>query len=526
MQPKTSFLSLARELLCYILSFLPYQNILRCTSVCKVLHQIYRSSSGLQYIIELSGQRLLPVPNTDIHTPTSIRLQTLRDRAHAWFKFDLHSFKTIALPKILYAKKTFVTDGHLCMWDESSDQAWIIPILPKPSQRTIKRHWSPGTLCLVPHLTTLDVLMDPVQNLIAIVYSVADEDDYLQSEKMVSIDLRALDGDSIHPKAAGRTLIVSGPGPCDNVNRLKTTFAKLKGCGRHIALQRTLEVDGRDWFSPRTAQWQLQIWDWQNSMASNSVLSDTIPHLMSDDPNEFCFLGNDRLLVVTDSLKLYSIEDMSQTPQFLACFQLPIPLKRVHCHPPMDDIEHSSSQLQMQTQQTMYTSDPTHRLLCFTSAYRTMVFVISTRIFFNLDGFAAATPIPWNLWGPSNTRVFQYPFLCKVHISGHRVLQAFTTPDRHAEYEVHMMDFSPLAVSNRQGLGRVVKEPSTIEETIYTTKTENVEITSSLPYVEVVSDSKFYVPHLQRIWLDKDRVYLLSVKWDSPQSSRLDVIDI
>ncbi|KAG1775234.1 hypothetical protein EV702DRAFT_1269576 [Suillus placidus] len=518
MQTKTGFLSLARELQCYILSFLPYRDILRCTSVCKALRQIYVSSSGLQYIIELGGQRLLPVPNTDNHTPTSICLQTLRDRAHAWFKFDLHSFKTIALPEILYANKKFVTNGHLCLWDKDRDQASIIPILPKPSQRTIKRHWSPGTLCLVPHSTTLDVLMDPVQNLIAIVYSVADEYDHLESEKMVSIDLRALDGDSIHPKAAGRTLIVSGPAPCDNVNRIKTTFAKLKGCGRHIALQRTLELDGRNRNYPRPAQWQLQIWDWQNSLVSNSVLSDTIPHLMYDDPIEFCFLGNDRLLVVTDSLKLYSIEDMSQTPQFLVCFQLPIPVSNLCCHLPLDDIEHSSSQLQMHTQQTMYTSDPTHRLLCFTSSFPNTVLIISTRIFFNLDEIAAATPIPWNLWGPSNTRFFTRLIGCKVHISGHRVLQAFTTPDTLAEYEVHMMDFSPLAVLNRQGLGRVVKEPSTIQT--------YMKITTSLPYVDVVSDSKFDVRNLQHIWLDKDRVYLLNANWDSPQSGRLDVIDI
>ncbi|KAG1775237.1 hypothetical protein EV702DRAFT_1236293 [Suillus placidus] len=300
-------------------------------------------------------------------------------------------------------------------------------------------------------------------------------------------------------------------------------FARLKSCGRHIALQRTLDVDGSRNY-PKPA-WQLQIWDWQNSTVLNSVLSDTIPSPYHD-LIEFCFLGNDRLLVVTDSLKLYSIEDMSQTPQFLACFQLPIPLSDVHCHLPLDDIEHSSSQLQMQIQQTMYTSDPTHRLLCFTSSYPTTVYIISTRIFFNLDEIAAATPIPWNLWGPSNTRVFRSPFQCKVHISGNRVLQAFTMPDTHDEYKVHMMDFSPLAVSNRQGLGQVVKEPSMIKDTLFTLKTEKVEITSSLPYVKVILDSKFDVRDLHHIWLDKDRVYLLNANWDSPQSGRLDVIDI
>ncbi|KAG1855331.1 hypothetical protein DFJ58DRAFT_786117 [Suillus subalutaceus] len=497
------------------------------------------SSSELQYIIELSGQRLLAVPNTGNRTPTSNRLQTLRDRAHAWFKFDMHSFKTISLPEDLYAKKKLVTDGHLYLRDEGGDLATIIPILPKPSQRTIERYWSAGTLCLVPYSTTLDVLMDPAQNLIAIVYSVPDEDDPLESNEMVSIDLRTLDGDSVHPEAAGRTLIVSGPaGYDDNVDRIETMCAKLKGCGRHIALQRTLVVDGTG--DRPESVCHLQIWDWKNSTISSSVLSDTVPYPF-EDSIDFCFLGNNRLLVVTDYLKLYSIEDVSQTPQFLACFQAPLPLSDVQCHLPVDDIEHSSSQLQMQTQQTMHTSDPTHRLLCFTSSYpTTLVFIISTRIFFDLDGIVATTPIPWDFWGPSNTRVFRYPYLCKVHVSGNRVLQAFTVgaPDTcPTEYDVHMMDFSPLAVPNRQGLGRVVKEPSTIQVTVLTSDSEeNLKITTSLPYVEVISDRKFNVRELEGIWLDKDRIYLFNANWDcdavgslqylTSQSSRLEVIDV
>ncbi|KAG2035066.1 hypothetical protein BDR03DRAFT_963621 [Suillus americanus] len=540
MKPKAGFSSLAEELHFYILTFLPCRDILRCTSVCKALRQTYKSSSELQYIIELSGQRLLVVPNTDNHTPTSARLQALRDRTHAWFKFDMHSFKTISLPEDLYAKKKLIADGHLCLWDEGGDLATIIPILPNPSQRTFERYWSPGTLCSVLNSAILDVLMDPAQNLIAVVYSVPDEDDPLELNERISIDLRVLDGDGVHPEAAGRTLFLSGQaGYDDDVDRIETMYAKLKSCGRHIALQRTLWVDGtRD--HPPESVWHLQIWNWQNSTISSSVLSESIPY-PSDDSIDFCFLGNNRLLVVTDYLKLYSIEDVSQMPQFLACFQSPLPLSDVQCHLPVDYIEHSNSQLQMQARKTMHTSDPTHRLLCFTSSYpTTLVFIISTRIFFDLDRITAVTPIPWNIWGPSNARVFRCPYLCKVHVSGNRVLQAFTVgaPDTcPMEYEVHMMDFSPLAVSNSQGLGRVVKEPSTIQVTVLTSDSEeNLTITTSLPYVEVVSDRKFDVRELEGIWLDKDRIYLLNANWDcdavgslqylTSQSSRLEVIDI
>jgi len=72
-----------------------------------------------------------------------------------------------------------------------------------------------------------------------------------------------------------------------------------------------------------------------------------------------------------------------------------------------------------------------------------------------------------------------------------------------------MMDFSPLAVQRRQGLGRVVKESSTIALEFWgRPPSDERSVTMSLPSVEVVSDRKFYESDLVQIWLDKDRIYL------------------
>ncbi|KAG1727728.1 hypothetical protein EDB19DRAFT_1833005 [Suillus lakei] len=424
------------------------------------------SSSELQYIVEMSGQRLLPVPNTNDHTPTSERLQLSRDKAHAWFKVDIHSFETVPIPRVPLSHKLIFADGHLYTWNAEEDKATIMPILPKPSQQAIQRDWSPGMLCLVPQSHNLDVFMDPAQNLIAVVYVV----DY----KTVYIDLRTIDG-NVHPQAAGERLFLS---------------AKLRGFGRHIALGRRLQ-DPTRYSSDGT--WQLQIWDWQHSTTSSSVLSGVILD-QSDTTVDFCFLGNDRLLVTTDDLKLYSIEDMSQTPQLLACFLMPVPLT-IRCFLPMDD---------MQVHQAMYTSDPTHRLLCLntysprtTSFSRIQVYIISTRIFFDLDGMAAATPIPWKHWGPSNTRIIRHPYPCNLHISGNRVLQAVPVGTRNSE---------------QRGLGRVVKEPSTIDIGDSTGRSGR-SLTTSLPYVEVIfSDRKFSSAGsvLEDIWIDRDRIYLFN----------------
>ncbi|KAG2058297.1 hypothetical protein BDR06DRAFT_111482 [Suillus hirtellus] len=208
---------------------------------------------------------------------------------------------------------------------------------------------------------------------------------------------------------------------------------------------------------------------------------------------------------------LYSIEDMSQTPQLLACFLMPVLSLNIRCFLPMDHIDSSP---QLQAQQAMYTSDPKNQLLCITTG-TSQTFVISTRIFFNLEGIAAATPVPWECWGPSNTRIFELPGESRVHVSGNRVLQALfgTSASGDAEYILHILDFSPLAVTNRRGLGRVVKEPSTIPEFDVWSGRPVKNLIMSLPYVEVILDRKFE-SELTGVWVDKDRIYLLNTKFD------------
>ncbi|KIK34628.1 hypothetical protein CY34DRAFT_812802 [Suillus luteus UH-Slu-Lm8-n1] len=524
MKAKVGFLSLAEELKFYILSFLHSRDILRCTSVCKALRQTYMSSSELQYIIELSGQRLLLVPDVVDHTSISKRLQLLRDKAHTWFKLNLHSFKTVSLPRDLSSTHISIAGGHICLWKFNQNLAAIIPILSKPSRLQIKRNWSRGTLCSVPHSEILDVFMDPAQNLLAVSYVVTGGP--LQSHKTVHVDLRALHDDSVHPQAAGRTLVLSG------LPKFNTGYAKLKGFGRHIALlARQYDSPIASPISPER-MWQLQIWDWKNSTASNCVLSNTFLDLRHEF--DISFLGHNRLLVVTDDLKLYSIEDMSQTPQLMACFLLPFPLPDLGCPLPMDDsdIQHSSEP-QKQAPQTMYTSDPKHQLLCITLSFCTQVFIISTRIFFDLDGIAGTPPIPWKCWGPSNTRIFKHAGPCSAYVSGNRVLQAFPIHKPYTHYVLHVMDFSPLAVANRRGLGQVVKESSTV-----VIGPSGESLTTSLPYVDVELDRKFgsgFVD-LEGIWADQDGIYLLNANWqcrtetdilsDTPRSRWLEVIGV
>ncbi|KAG1795315.1 uncharacterized protein HD556DRAFT_1364513 [Suillus plorans] len=182
----------------------------------------------------------------------------------------------------------------------------------------------------------------------------------------------------------------------------------------------------------------------------------------------------------------------------------------------------------MQAQATMCTSDPTHRLICLTAPSEpdnTQVFIISTRIFFDLNKMAAAMPIPWQHWGPSNTRILRHPFYFKIHVNGNRVLRTLPVGTRNSQFILQLFDFSPLAVTNRRGLGRVVKEPSTTYISADEFGTRGESLTTSLPYVQVVfSNRKFDCSLLRDVWIDKDRIYMLSRSLSF--TDRLGVIDV
>ena len=198
---------------------------------------------------------------------------------------------------------------------------------------------------------------------------------------------------------------------------------------------------------------------------------------------------------------------MSQAPQLLARFLLPFSAV-VYLHLPAEGEPHSPT-LQMQTRQTIYTSDPKHRLLCLDIGHPSQffVFIVSSSIFFDLDVLETmAAPIPWETWGPSNSRVFLHQHPCSG-LSGNRVLLFLPVVDKphRRRYRLHMMDFTPLAVERRQGLGRMVKEPSIIQ-----VPDSDENFMTSLPYVEVASDRIFSSHELYNVWADKDGIILLT----------------
>ncbi|KAG2065184.1 hypothetical protein BDR04DRAFT_1108916 [Suillus decipiens] len=494
---KPQFLSLTEDIHVYILTFLLCRDILRCTSVCKDLRQTYLSSSELQYIVELDGQQLLPVDlRVDDHTPISERLRLLRDEAHSWFKFGTRPVQTVIVPEIFcFEDETFVSNGCFCFCysDGLSGFAKIFSVVPGLSQHKIDHEWSSKSLYSLPNARSIGVLMDPEQNLLAAAYDIIGGSD-------IYIDLLALDGGGAHPKAAGTTLIVSPelPGRQDAVRYNPDENSRdwrLKSLGGHVALWRQLlPYDALD---IEEFPWWVQIWDWKYSTMSDCVLSGTGT---SRNLIDFCFLGSNRFLIImNDNLKVYSIKDLSKAPQLLACFLFPgAEVEFMRCYPPI-----LKNDLAPTTQRTIWTSDPAHRLLPLIICPHALHFVISTSIFFQLDFLeGVATEIPWKNWGPANSRIFD---TSGFDVCGSRVLRVIpivetSNDDEPVECRLHILDFCPSAVKHRQGLGRVVTEPSTVD-------LDGESVTTLLPYVEV-SCTKWF-QQAKAVWFDKDRIYIL-----------------
>jgi hypothetical protein len=125
--------------------------------------------------------------------------------------------------------------------------------------------------------------------------------------------------------------------------------------------------------------------------------------------------------------------------------------------------------------------------------------------------------IPWEVWGPRNTRWFSGNITDWQHsLHGHRTVEIVDsppTPDTTGipfpQRKLRLRDFNPytLARTNDHGdgwRGRVVRESSTIAAQ----DAFKQDVVSHLPYREVISKETFDVTD---VMMDDDRILLLKV---------------
>ncbi|OAX31340.1 hypothetical protein K503DRAFT_806139 [Rhizopogon vinicolor AM-OR11-026] len=110
--------------------------------------------------------------------------------------------------------------------------------------------------------------------------------------------------------------------------------------------------------------------------------------------------------------------------------------------------------------------------------------------------------VPWSSWGPHNSRCF--PLVSGwsrgvIGVGGSRVTWLVGT-------RMHMADFNPSAVA--RAVGKVVREPMVIPTRLMNNFTEDV--TTYLPYVEVVNNDREFDGTLWNIILDEEKMLIFT----------------
>ena len=140
-----------------------------------------------------------------------------------------------------------------------------------------------------------------------------------------------------------------------------------------------------------------------------------------------------------------------------------------------------------------------------------------------LDFMASAKPedpIPWEIWGPHNTRWFSENISTDWQhaLHGYRTIEVMdpepsnTTAPLVSQPKLRVRDFNPYALASmkvdgddcKSQRGRVVREPSTIPAREVFAQ----DVVSHLPYREIVSEETFDVTD---VMMDDSRILLLKV---------------
>ncbi|KAG1851414.1 hypothetical protein F4604DRAFT_1686908 [Suillus subluteus] len=219
------------------------------------------------------------------------------------------------------------------------------------------------------------------------------------------------------------------------------------------------------------------------------------------------FLDAERLLVMVGLgyIDVYDIKDLCQVPTRLAMFELPggnlSIVSSTVSHDSPSCAGHAST-----GNQWIWTTNKMDRLICVKTRFLPRFIVISPRAFdaHMTPLFMDSDPVAWEMWGPTNCRSF---VLHKRHhlfaVGGMRF--AWSSPISNAQgtsIRLHVADFNPSVVA--RGAGRVIRDSVT------TRAFSKDAVTTSLPYVEVVSSHVYPLGRISRIMLDEERLLLFT----------------
>ncbi|OJA18340.1 hypothetical protein AZE42_06207 [Rhizopogon vesiculosus] len=363
--------------------------------------------------------------------------------------------------------------------------------------------WNKDTANAVPAVCSRYI--DETQDLMITVNTLNDNPH--TSEFTYRINFRTMYTDKEHPLAQGSRLVNGRTSrPEDTQRRVAVTVL-----GDRLAFYSNV-LQSRDEEDYHLYRWSLHVLNWH----MGDQPDDKFMLGESYDLVEIRFLTEEKLLALTTraEIELYNVEDLSKAPQLQARFMLPvIPQSLLLRYPSVFHSTPSCARLTAPGDRWIWTTNPADRVICvMTVRHPLAIFVIHARLFFmdipltwfdttSKDGRA----IPWSTWGPQSSRCFpqalDIPFLSAVGyrfgVGGSRVM-------RVVEHRMHMTDFNPSAVA--RGIGK--------------------DVTTYLPYVEVVNSDRNFAGLLEDIILDEEKVLIFIQNYDDCEVMDVEIIDL
>ncbi|KIJ61539.1 hypothetical protein HYDPIDRAFT_115689 [Hydnomerulius pinastri MD-312] len=500
---------LAEELLINILSFLPFQDILRCAQTCRTLCAVAKGSIELQYLIELGANGLTPVAQTESYLPTTERLQLLLRSASAWNNDRNVPIRTHTLSNDWFTAAAHFTGGCLGMSGNASRCYELVDMRHNPAPGTPpRRRWTWEGYSQDPGDFVCCVSVDASQDVLVVASFLARR---TSGEPLFRLDTFPVAIDNPRPSDA-KTRLYSHRAKSHGSWRWFSSNVRIYGqclafCGAahrddNLA-QYHWAIAGHDRIRPR---WSLQIWNWQTEGPSQECVI-TGECTTNDTVADFSFLDTHRLILLKSGgqLEVYSFADLSQPPELQRRYSLPIPknpIFRLHFTPPdVSPPQVSSWAYRSGRKPPLWATNLEDQVLGITLSTRTVI-IISIRAILHpcleweeeiIEGVRS---IPWLTWGPSNSRCFTdslAPILCGIH--GSRVVLTY-----HFN-RLTVADFNPWRV--RRSKRDVVSHPTMVENTFLEGK-----VTTCLPYAESVQDGSLG-RFVSSIHLDEDGLVLV-----------------
>ncbi|KAG2036337.1 hypothetical protein BDR03DRAFT_983110 [Suillus americanus] len=465
-QNQTHIATIPEELCCQILGLLTPRDILACSLTCRVIYNTVKYSTELQYQIELGRQRLIEVHPPPLTSTWSRCLLKLRDKSAAWGTLS---------PQMIKYFSVMSKFDHACIYHNTL----YLTSDPIPTTNT---HPVDPTF----HPACIDISQD-----LGVYHAFHNG----ETHSFFYLLFESMSSDNVHPLVhnAEEGIIASREEfPCE----LGKEFISVAVFGDRVAASISLykfhPFDTITGSPPVFVRSFVEIQNWQEDHGHACTVNGDYAL------TGIQFLNAERLLVMVGLgyIKVHDIRDLCQVPTRLAM-----------CELPGGDLSIVSLTVPHDSPSCAGHASQTHFIPCF--------IIISPRAF---DAhltplFMDSDPVAWEIWGPSNCCSF---VLDKHHhlfaVVGMRF--AWSAPISNTQgtsIQLHVANFNPSAVA--RGIGWVINDPVT------TSAFGNDAVTTSLPYVEVVSSQVYPLSCISCIMLDEERLLLFT-------SSEIDLVDL